>query len=81
MIDRASGYVDPDADFQLEEVEDLDIDHQRLFTLVNHKQKNEQRPQLVWLVMSQWLKEQEAKLQRVNQWQQEQDKHLGQALK
>ena len=27
MIDRASGYVDPDKDFQLEEEEDLDIDH------------------------------------------------------
>ena len=28
MIDRASGYVDPDEDFQLEEEEDQDIDEE-----------------------------------------------------
>ena len=49
--------------------------NQRLFKLVNHRQKNQQRPQLVWLVMSQWLQGQEATLQQVNQLQQEQDKH------
>ena len=30
MIDRASGYVDPDEDFQLEEEEDQDIDEEEL---------------------------------------------------
>ena len=30
MIDRASGYVDPDEDFQLEENEDQDIDEEEL---------------------------------------------------
>ena len=54
--------------------------NQRLFKLVNHRQESQQRPQLVWLVMSHWLQEQEAKLQQVNQLQQEQDKHYGQAL-
>ena len=49
--------------------------NQRSFKLVNHRQKNKQRPQLVWLMMSQWLQVQEAKLQQVNQLQQEQDKH------
>ena len=54
---------------------------QRLFKLVNLKQKNQQRPQLEWQMMSQWLQGQEAKLQQMNQLQQEQDKHLGQTLK
>ena len=53
MIDRASGYVDTDEDFQLEE-EDQDMKksqslkkmNQRLFKLVTHRQKNQQRPQL-----------------------------------
>ena len=49
--------------------------------MVNHRQKNHQRPQLVCLVMSQWLQGQEAKLQQVNQLHQEQDKHYGQALR
>ena len=31
-------------------------------------------------MMSQWLQEQEAKLQQMSQLQQEQDKHLGQTL-
>ena len=77
LIDRASGYVDPDEDFQLEEEEDQDVEEedQRLFKLVNHRQKNQQRPQLEWLMMSQWLQEQETKLQQVNQLQQEQDNH------
>ena len=51
MIDRASGYVDPDEDFQLEEEEDQDVEEEesepeenelRLFKLVNHRQKNQQ---------------------------------------
>ena len=84
MIDRASGYVDPDEDFQLEEEEDQDVEeeeyslkkmNQRLFKLVNHWQNNQQRPQFEWLVLSQCLQEQEAKIQQVNQLQQEQDKH------
>ena len=84
MIDRASGYVDPDEDLQLEEEEDQDEQeeeiepekmNQRSFKLVNQRQKNQQRPQLLWLVMSQWLQGQEAKLQQVNQLQQEQSKH------
>ena len=32
-------------------------------------------------MMSKWLQGQEAKLQQMNQLQQEQDKHLGQSLK
>ena len=43
--------------------------------MVNHRQKNQQRSQLMWLVISQWCQEQEGKLQQVNQLQQEQDKH------
>ena len=55
MIDRASGYVDPDEDLQLEEEEDQDVEEEEsepeeneseLFKLVNHKQKYQQRPQL-----------------------------------
>ena len=67
MIDRYSGYVDPDEDFQLEEEEDQDILMkksqslkkmiQMLFKLVNHKQKNQQSPQLEWQMMSQWFKD------------------------
>ena len=84
MIDRASGHVDPDEDLQLEEDEDQDEqeaeiepeeDEQEVIQLVNHRQKSQQRPQLEWLVVSQWLQEQEAKLQQVNQLQQEQGKH------
>ena len=84
MIDRASGHVGPDEDLQLEEDEDQDEQEEeielktmnkRSFKLVNHRQKSQQRPQLEWLEMRQWLQEQEAKLQQVNQLQQEQDKH------
>ena len=80
MIDRASGYVDRDEDFQLEEEEDQDIEEEELVpeeheSEVIHKQKNQQRSQLEWQMMSQWLQEQEAKLQQMNQLQQEQDKH------
>ena len=32
MIDRDSGYVDPDEDFQLEEEEDQDMDEEELET-------------------------------------------------
>ena len=62
MIYRVSGYVDPDEDLQLEEEEDQDEQeeeiepekmNQRSFKLVNQRQKNQQRPQLLWLVMSQ----------------------------
>ena len=90
MIDRASGYVDPDEDFQLEEEENQDIDEeesklkkmiQRLIKLVNHKQKNKQRPQLEWKMMCQWLQKQEAKLQQMIQLQQEEDNNFGQTLK
>ena len=90
MIDQASGYVDPDKDLQLEKKKtkmnkkkrkSLKKMNQRSFKLVNNRQKNQHRPQLVWLVMSQWLQEQEAKLQQVNQSQQEQDKHYSQAQK
>ena len=87
MIDRASGCVDPDEKFQLEEGEDQDINKEEskmihmLFKLVNHKQKNQQSHQLEWQMMSQWLQGQEAKLQQMNQLQQDQDKHLGQNLK
>ena len=51
---------------------------QMLLKLVNHKQKE---PQLEWQMMSKWLQGQEAKLQQMNQLQQEQEKHLGQSLK
>ena len=50
MIDRASGYVDPDEEFQLEEGEDQDTNEEEskmihmLFKVVNHKQKNQQDP-------------------------------------
>ena len=89
MIDRASRYLYPDEDFQLEEEEDQDIGEEESnpgednsdAIQVNHKWKNQQRPQLECQMMSQWLQEQEAKLQQMNQLWQEQDKHLGQALK
>ena len=54
MINRASGYVDPDEDFQLEEEEDQDDDEEEELELgedeseviqtVNYRQKNQQRP-------------------------------------
>ena len=84
MIDRASGHVDPDEDLQLEEDEDQDEqeaeiepeeDEQEVIQVGQSQQKSQQRPQLEWLVVSQWLQEQEAKLQQVNQLQQEQGKH------
>ena len=90
MIDRASGYVDPDEDFQLEEEEDQDIDEEESkpeeddsdTIQVGQSQAEEPtEPQLEWQMMSQWLQEQETKVQQMNQLQQEQDKHLGQTLK
>ena len=90
MIDRASGYIDPDKDFQLEEEEDQDIDEEEseheeddsdAIQVGQSKQKNQQIPQLERQMMSQWLQGQEAKLQQMNQLQQKQDKHMGQTLK
>ena len=90
MIDRASGYVDPDENFQLEEEEDQDIDEEESkpkeddSEAIKVGQSQAEKPtetQLEWQMMSQWLQEQEAKLQQMNQLQQEQDKHLGQTLK
>ena len=84
MIDRASGYVDPDEDLQLEEDEDQDEqeeeiepeeDEQEVIQVGQSQAEEPTETQLVWLVMSQWLQEQEAKLQQVNQLQQEQGKH------
>ena len=84
MIDRSSGYVNPDEDFQLEEDEDQDEEKEELepeedeSEVIQVGQSQAEEPtetQLVWLVMSQWLQGQEAKLQQVNQLQQEQDKH------
>ena len=80
---RASGYVDPDEDLQLEEEEDQDEqeeiepeEDEPEVIQVGHPQAEEPTDtQLVWVVMSQWLQEQEAKLQQVNQLQQEQGKH------
>ena len=88
MVDRASGYFNPDEYFQLEE-EDQDHDEEESETeddpepiqVVNHKQKSQQRPQLEWQMMSQWLQGQEAELQQMNQLCQEKDKNLGQTLK
>ena len=84
MIDRASGYVDPDEDLQLEQ-EDQDEQEEEIepeedepeVIQVGKSQAEEptERTQLVWLVMSQWLQEQEAKLQQVTQLQQEQGKN------
>ena len=84
MIDRASRYVDPDEDFQLEEDEDQDDEEEELdpkedeSEVIQVGQSQAEEPtetQLVWLVMSKSLQGQEAKLQQVNQLQQEQDKH------
>ena len=90
MIDRASGHVDPDEDFQQEEEEDRDVEEEETEPEENESeviqvgQSQAEEPTetpVVWLMMSQWLREQEAKLQQVNQLQQEQDKHYGQTLK
>ena len=84
MIDRASGYVDPDEDLRLEEEEDQDEQEEEIEPeedepeVIQVGQSQTEEPtetQLVWLVMSQWLQGQEAKLQQVNQLQQEQGKH------
>ena len=40
MIDRASGYVDLDEDFQLEEEEDQDVEEEELVTGFYPKFKN-----------------------------------------
>ena len=77
MTDRASEHVDQDEDFQLEEEEDQDVEEEE-----SEPEEDEsevipvvQRPQFVWQMMSQWLQEQEVKLQQMNQLQQEQDNH------
>ena len=59
MID-ASGYVDPDEDLQLEKEDQIEQeeeiepeeDEPVAFKSVNHRQMNQQRPQLVWIEMS-----------------------------
>ena len=82
-IDRASGYIDPDEDFQLEEEEELEPeeDESEVIQVGQSQVEEPTETQLEWQMMSQWLQEQESKLQQMNQLQQEQDKHLGQTLK
>ena len=72
MIDRASGYVDPDEDLQLEEDEDQDEqeeeiepeeDEHEVIQVCQSQAEEPTETPLVWLVMSQWLQEQEIKLQ------------------
>ena len=84
MIDRASGHVDPDEDIQLEEEEDQEEEEEETepeeneseAIQVGQSQAEEPTETPVGAAnMSQWLQEQEAKLQQVNQLQQEQDKH------
>ena len=90
MIERASGYVDPDEDFQLEEEDDQDVEEEESepeeneseIIQVGQSQAEEPTETPVGvLMMSQWLQEQETNLQQVNQLQQEKDKLQGQALK
>ena len=82
MVDRASGYVDPEEDFQLDE-EDQDIDEDESETeddpepiQVGQHQAEEPTETAVGV-----LQEQESKLNQLNQFQEEQDNHLGQTLK
>ena len=57
-IQRASGYVDTDEDFQLEE-EDQDIDVDELEPEDDSlKQKSPENPQMKWKMMNQLLQEQ-----------------------
>ena len=65
MIDRASGYVDPDEDFQLEE-EDQDIDEEvsepeeddsDAIQVGQSQAENQQRPQLEWQMVSSGFKD------------------------
>ena len=85
MDDRASGHVDPDEGFQLEEGDqniDKDDsepeDDSEPIKLFNLKQKSQENPQLKWKMMSQLHQEQEVKL---SQLQQEPDSHFDQILK
>ena len=84
MIDRAAGYVDPDEDLQLEEEEnqneqeeelDPEEDKSEVIQVGQPQAEEPTETQLMWLVTSQRLQGQEARLRKVNQLQQEQDKH------
>ena len=83
MVDRASGYVDPDEDIQLQEEEDQDIDeHDSEAIQVGQSQAEEPTETPGGVADDEPVaQEQEAKLQQMSQLQQEQDKHLGQTLK
>ena len=70
MIDRASGYVDPFEDFQLEEEEGQDIDEEETEPEDSDSEAFQVGQSLEWQMMSQWLQGQEAKLQQMNQLQQ-----------
>ena len=90
MVDRASEYVDPDEDFQLEEE-----DHQYIYEEESETEEDDSEPIQVGQPQVEEPTEtpvvvaddepvasgQEAKLQQMNQLQQEKDKHLGQTLK
>ena len=89
MIDRASEYVEPDEDFQLEEEEDQDVEEEELepeedeSEVIQVSQSHAEElteTQLVWLVMSKCLQEQEAKLQQVNQFAARTRQALGASL-
>ena len=84
MIDRASGYVDPDEDFQLEEEEDQDEEEEEIepeedeseVIQVSQSQAEEPTETPVDVASDEPVASRtRAKLQQVNQLQQEQDKH------
>ena len=89
MIDRASGYVYPDEDFQLEEEEDQDIDEEESkpeeddseAIQVSQSQAEEPTETPVGMTDDEPVASRiRAKLKQMNQLQQEQDKHLGLTL-
>ena len=84
MIDRDSGYVDPDEDLQLEEDEDQDEQEEEIepeedeqeVIQVGQLQAEEPTETPVSVASDEpVLQEQKTKLQQVNQLQQEQGKH------
>ena len=59
MIDRASGYVDPDEDLQDEQKEEIEPeeDEPEVIQVGQSQAEEPTESQLVWLVRSQWLQE------------------------
>ena len=84
MIDRASGYVDPDEDFQLEEEESEPEENESEVTQVGQSHAEEPTETPVGVADDEPVASRtrsQTTASEPNQLQQEQDKHLGQTLK